>query len=136
MASVYIDFVPPDRPGFVKLLIYESPDADGPFVLIETVTEIGTYPNYLTQYSTDKATAVQSFFAIRWEDEKAVQTEMSEAVQGGTESLVGIVTSRVMLRSSGMSENVVVQETEDVICEYMGSPIHTQLTHPRCPIAS
>lgn len=120
MASVFLDFVPPDRPGFVTLEIFEAPAHDGSFTSIEVVSDIGEYPDYITRYSSNLATSVADWFAIQWTDDKGVKSQRSEAMQGNTESLVGILVSRIMLRNSSLDENVVLQEVENLIQEFFG----------------
>lgn len=118
MVSVSLDFVAPDEPDLTSLLIYESSTASGPFVLIETVTPVGTYPDYITHYTTSFATSVSNYFAIEWEDSKGGRTAMSAAVQGGTELAIGMIVNRVLLRDPTLNSIVVEQEAEAVITSY------------------
>ena len=115
MASVPLDFLPPIDPGATALHIYEAANPEGPFSEIETVTAVGTYPNYITRYTTDSAAVATDWFAIAWEYEAGVLGDMSEPIQGGTETLIGEVVSRVLLRDSTINENVAAQEAEAAI---------------------
>jgi hypothetical protein len=119
MASVRLDFTPPDVPGITKLYIYESPTKAGAFSLIDQTTDVGSFPNYISYYSTDNAISGIDWFAIQWEDASGVQSDMSDPWQGGTTSLVQIISNRVMIRDPLASENIVVQEAEAVIEEVM-----------------
>lgn len=120
MASVFLQFAPPEREGFVKLHIYEAPDAVSALVEIEEVTAIGTYPDYIDSYSTDLAASATDWFAIRWEDNKGTLTAMSSRMQGGTTTLVGEVVNRVRQRDLGISENIARQEAEAAVEQYFG----------------
>lgn len=115
MTSVFLEFVPPMREGFVKLHIYESASLTDPLTLIETVEDIGTYPNYISSYSTDQATSRDDYFAIQWEDDKEVLTDVSTRVKGRTETLPGQVMDRVRQRDSTLDAGVVAQEAESAI---------------------
>jgi hypothetical protein len=103
-----------------KLLIYEGPSKNGPFNIIETVTPVGSYPDYINNYTTDDALSATDWFAIRWEDSKGARTELSAPLQGGTQSLPGEIVSRMLLRDPMIDENVALQEAEAVISEYYG----------------
>jgi hypothetical protein len=124
MPSVHLDFVPPPQPDVDKLLIYESPTQDGIFTLIETVTPVGTYPNYISEYTTDDATSTTNWFAIKWGDTKGWVSDISESIQGGTETLLGEIVQRVMLRDISANENIVMQEAEAVIEQVLGAGTH------------
>lgn len=113
--AVTIRFIAPSEVGIVALRIYEGAAVDGPFNLIERTTDIGTYPDYIGHYTTVLETSSVDWFAIAWEDESGAVSPMSEAVQGGTETLVGILTGRVALRMPDVDENVIRQESEAVI---------------------
>lgn len=118
MASVRLNFRPPTDTGIDKLHIYEAAAKEGPFGIIETVEEVGTYPDYITEYSTQLATDAENWFAIEWESTKGVLSGMSAPMQGGTENLVSEITDRVILRDNGLNENVVAQEAEAVVEEF------------------
>lgn len=121
MASVSLDFVPPDIPNLAKLYIYEAPAKDGPWTLIETVTAVGVYGNYLSRYTTQMATSVIDWFSIQWEDDKGAQFGQSSAVKGGTETAVSEITDRVLLRDASIAEAVAEQEAEAVVEDYFGT---------------
>lgn len=120
MASVILDFVPPLSPGVTKLHIYEAPTQGGVFSPIETVEDVGTYPTYISQYSTDQATSTDNWFAIQWEDDKGVRGDLSAPIQGNTTTLIGRIVSRVLLRDPTIDENVAVQEAEAAVAAYYG----------------
>lgn len=117
MASVRLDFTPPDIQGITKLLIYESPTPTGTFSLIETITPVGSYPDYISYHTTTRALSLTDWFAIQWEDGNGAQTEMSAPIQGGTTTVVQQIVSRVMLRDPLADENITTQEAEAVIEE-------------------
>lgn len=130
MASVFLEFVPPTRDGVVKLYIYEAPSATGILTMIEEVDEIGAFPAYISAYTTDLATSKDDWFAIQWEDDKGAKTDISMRVQGGTQTLVGKVTDRVLQRDPSLSEVVVVQEVEGAIAEFYGDSIDPYSINP------
>lgn len=115
MASVYLRFIPPDRDDLVKLHIFEAPDLTSALQEIEIVENIGVYPDYINEYTTTNAVNTTDYFAIQWEDDKGAFTDMSSRIQGGTSTLIGILTERVMLRDPDLDENIVLQETEAVV---------------------
>jgi hypothetical protein len=115
MSSVRLDFIPPQEQGIVKLEIWEAPVKDGTYTKIEDVTDVGSYPNYLTYYTTDNATAPNNWFRIRWEDAGGALSEFSEPVQGGTTSLVKTLVDRTLLRNPMLDERVVAQTAEFII---------------------
>lgn len=123
MPTVNLRFVPPDMENLVKLTIFESSDVSGPFVKIEDVTSIGAYPTYIDSYSTSLAVSLTGWFTIQWEDDKGAKSEMSAPVQGGTDSLVWQVVSRVRQRDPSLSEAVIVQEAEAAIQSYFGDTV-------------
>lgn len=129
MASVHLEFVPPDRSGITKLLIYEAPTQDGVFTLIETVTSIGTYPDYISEYTTANAASTTDWFAIKWEDSGGAQTDLSAAVMGGVVSVLQQVVDRVRQRDRSLDIGVVTHEAEGVIERYLfGDPYDPTLT--------
>lgn len=115
MVKVFLDFVPLDHPDLTKLHILEASAPGGPFSEIEVVTPVGDYPNYITNYTTANATNIADWFAIQWEDNKGWVSEMSQPVQGGTTTLVGEIVSRIMLRDSGVKENIALQSAQSII---------------------
>ena len=120
MASVALNFRPPMEPGIDKLHIFEAPAAGGPWTLIETVTLSVNYPypDYLTRYTTNLATSINSWFAIEWEDTKGALSGMSAPIQGGTENLVSVLVERAMLRDPTIDENIAAQEAEAVVEQF------------------
>ena len=125
MASVFLNFTPPDREDLTKLRIFEATDAAGPWNEIEVVTAIGEYPNYISSYTTNLATSNTNWFSIQWEDAKGAQTDQSNAIQGGTETLVGEIVDRVLVRDNTLDEQVVLAETEALIERYFGCDPYT-----------
>jgi hypothetical protein len=119
MASVPLRFVPPYQEELVALHILESPAQDGPYAEIEVVTDIGSFPEYIDNYTTNLAGAVDHWFAIQWEDAKGALTEISQPIQGGTTTYLARLVDRVMLRNPNASEAVVIQEAEVVIEEIL-----------------
>jgi hypothetical protein len=118
MKSIRIDFNPPRDRGFEELKIWQSTTATGPWQLIETVTEIGAYPDYISDYTTDQAGDNAAYLAVEWVDDKGASTDLSNPLQVGTEKLVGEIVNRVMQRDSTLDENVIFQETEAVVEDY------------------
>jgi len=115
MASVSLTFIPPSRPGFVKLHIFETADPAQLAALIDTIENIGSYPNYITKASTNNAAAIDDWFAIQWEDDQGVVTVLSELMKGGVTTLIGELVNRVIMRNPAFDGAIVVQETEGVI---------------------
>lgn len=119
--SRHFDFTPPDIEDLASLNIYESPVATGPWTLIEQVTAVGTYPDYISEYTTQLATLPDGWYAIEWMDSKGATTGLSNAIIFGTETLVGRVLARVMERDATLDRRVVNQEAEAAIQYYFGS---------------
>lgn len=118
-ASVFLDFIAPNEiPDLVSLHIFESSVPEGPFNEIEEVTAIGAQGSYITSYTTDMAVAVTDWFTIQWENSKGALTDMSAPVQGGAQSLVAEIVSRVLLRDSSLNEAIVAQEAEVAVSEF------------------
>jgi hypothetical protein len=115
MVPVHLDFIPPNVPDLAKLYIYEAPSQNGSYALIETVTDIGSYGNYLSEYTTIHAASKTDWFAIEWEDIKGASLGMSQGVQGGVESLVSEIVDRVLLRDPNINEEIAAQEAEAVV---------------------
>jgi hypothetical protein len=115
MSSVRLDFIPPQEQGIVKLEIWESPTKDGTYTKIEDVLGVGSYPTYITYYTTDNATSGTHWFRIRWEDSGGALSEFSEPVQGGQTSLVKTLVDRTLLRNPSLDERVVAQTAEFII---------------------
>jgi hypothetical protein len=125
MASVTLQFQLPADPDIASLRIYESPTPDGTFTLIEEVDEIGTYPNYITDYVTQNATNEDNWFAISWVDSGGSESDLSTPVQGGTDSVVHQIVERVYQRAPSLSKNIVIQEAEAVVEQYFGMNPYT-----------
>jgi hypothetical protein len=113
--NVTLTFSSPDMADIVALHIYESVAALGPWNMIERTTAIGTYPGYITAYTTANATSESDWFAIAWEDSNGNVGAMSAGVLGGTQSLVGVVVARVLQRDRFLDPNVVRQEAEAAV---------------------
>lgn len=120
MAKVRLDFVPPGDPDIAKLHIYESVAEVGPYNEIEVVTAVGTFPSYITRYTTELATAVDRWFSIAWETTAGVIGEPSAGLQGGTRTLVHEIMTRVLQRDATLNEAIVVQETEFLVATLLG----------------
>jgi hypothetical protein len=119
MASVFLDIVPPNQPDLTDLEIEESASKDGPWgAPIEIVTPVGTYPNYLSSYTTDQAAATTNWFRIRFKDSKGAYTPYSQPIKGGTDNVVSLLVDRVLLRDPNISEAVAQQEAEAVLQWY------------------
>jgi hypothetical protein len=115
MASVPLDFIPPDDPNITKLYIYEGASATAAFTLIDTVTAVGAYPNYISQYTTTLAVSPTDWFRIQWENASGARSAMSQPMQGGADLAIGKIIRRVLQRDSSLDENVVSQEAEGAI---------------------
>jgi hypothetical protein len=113
--DVHLNFLPPTVPDITKLHILEATTANGIYSEIEVVTAVGSYPNYITRYTTSMANSLSDWFRIQWEDSKGALTELSESVQGGTESLLSQITEMVLLRDPALNENIVAQEAAAAI---------------------
>lgn len=121
MATVVIDFTPPEIPGIEALRIYECATKEGSYAQIERTTDIGTYPAYITRYTTVLASSATDWFKIAWENTEGAITVESQPVQGGTTTLVNELVNRVMLRDPALNEVVVTQVAEAVIQIVMGA---------------
>lgn len=120
MASVAFGLVPPDQENLAALHIYEAPEPDGPFVEIDVVTEIGSYPDYLDRHTTESAINSTDWFAVRWEDANGALSALSASVMGGTSTLVDEIVRRVRERGISVDLHVIVQETEAAIEIFTG----------------
>jgi len=120
VANVALEFIPPDEPDVAKLHVYESNAPDGSFAEIDTTTAIGTYPNYITRFTTTHASVVDDWFAIAWENEAGNLGDISAPMQGGSTSLVSEIVNRVMLRAPSLNATIVGQEAEAAVCEFYG----------------
>lgn len=120
MASVPLKFNPPADEGLVALIIEEGAAALGPFIVIETVTDVGSYPDYIAEHTTDDATSVVNWFRVRWRDESGAFTPYTNPMQGGTESLVAKIKDRVKQRDPSLVDAIVYQEVEAIVSDYFG----------------
>jgi hypothetical protein len=119
--SVRLDFTPPSIQNIETLFVEEAPASGGPFHVIDTTTAVGTYPGYISYYTTQSATDVNYWFRIRWETSDGVFTPYSEALQGGTKTLVQEIVDRVMLRNPSLNEIIVTQEAQAVVSQIFGT---------------
>lgn len=115
METVRLDFVPPSAPDIVALRIEEATAKEGVFAEIESTTAVGTYPNYISYYTTNAATSVSNWFRIRWEAADGILSAYSEPLQGGTKTLVQEIVDRVLLRMPTANEIIVTQEAQATI---------------------
>lgn len=127
MASVPLRFSAPPRENLKSLHIFEAPDSSGPWVEIEEVTgvAIGSFPDYIDEYTTQAATSGIDWFAIQWEDTGGAFTEMSNPIQGGTRSFVAEIIDLVTERDESLDAQVVRQETEVAVETYFGQDPYT-----------
>src|SRR5215467_3249709 len=114
---VRLDFTPSTLPDVASLHIEEAPDQAGSFSEIEIVTAVGTYPNYISYYTTENATDLSYWFRIRWETGNGVFTPYSGALQGGTMTVVQEIVNRTLLRNPSLNEIIVTQEAQAVVSE-------------------
>lgn len=116
---VRLNFVPPAEPDLARLEIYEASTKTGSFVKIEDISAIGTYPNYISSFTTDNATAADYWFAIDWFDAEGGHVGMSDPIQGGVLSILGEIVSRVMIRDATINENIVYDEARAVLYAFL-----------------
>lgn len=124
MASQSFDFIAPDQPNLVRLFIFEASSSDGPWVRIDEVDQIGTYPTYIGSYTTENATAADDWFAIQWMDDGGALSKLSTPLKGGTNTLVGAIVDRVLQRDMNLSKDVVRQEAEAAIQLLLGENVN------------
>lgn len=115
MASIALEFVAPDMPDLAELQVYESANQSGPYTLIETVQDIGSYPDYIHDYTSDVATSLNYWFMIQWVDDKGAKSKQSTPIKGQTQLLIGKIVDRVLQRSSSLHPSVVLQEAEAAV---------------------
>lgn len=109
-----LSFIPPTDPDIVTLHIWESSLPDLGFTEIDQ-TPAGIYPDYINRYVTEKANSPTDWFAIQWEDSSGARSTLSASIKGGTTTLVGDITERVLLRDDSFDEIEVVQESEAIV---------------------
>lgn len=112
---VRLDFIPPPVPDLTELRIYECATKDGTFSQIEIVTTLGTYPDYISTYTTTFATSSNYWFAIDWYDSKGANLGLSDPIKGNAQLLLGEIVARVMVRDAGINENIIYDEAEAVL---------------------
>lgn len=130
---VHLDFTPPSVPDIVKLYIYEADDAAGTGeVQIDVVVppNLGSYPTYISSYTTALANSANHWFSIDWEDSKGAKLGQSGRVQGGTNLLINQVVNRVLLLDPTLNEASVTFEVEAIIAEMLhtANPYDPSLT--------
>lgn len=113
--AVPLEFIPPDQEGIVALRILEAPAATGPFIQIERVTEVGTFPTYIERWTTVNATDATDWFSIQWEDSKGALSAQSPPVKGGTRTLVQEVVDRMQQRDNALPIGLAAQEAEGAV---------------------
>lgn len=118
MASVRLTFLPPEISDLVALRIYEATAKEGAFSQIERTTSVGTSPYWINEYTTSLAASATDWFEIAWEDSGGAVSVPSAPIQGGTQTLVGILVERLQLRDSTINETVAAQEAEAAISQY------------------
>lgn len=115
MPSVRLDFIPPNNPNLNRLRIFEGPEPDGPFDMIEEVSAIGAYPNYISTYTTTQAEDILDWFAIRWVQTNGTELPLSASIHGETTTVIGEIINRVQLRYPGADPTLIAQEAEVVL---------------------
>jgi hypothetical protein len=123
--SVSLKFTPPEDKDMVAMKVYESDVIDGAYTLIDTVNDIGTYPTYIDHFTTALAVSKSDWFSIEFIDNKGAVTARSNPVQGGTETLVGDITDRIMLRDPQVNENIARELAEATIEQYFSKDPYT-----------
>ena len=117
-AVVYLKFIPPAEPGWDQIHIFESPVKEGPYT--EIYAAASGDPNYIDTITITNATAADYWFAVQWSNAAGARTDLSAGVQGGTETLVGILVQRILLRDPSINENIAAQEAEAAISYFYG----------------
>lgn len=117
MANIPLKFVPPAEDNIVALRIYESAQPDQNFIQIERVTTIGTFPNYIDEYTSTFGASLNDYFAIQWEDSDGNVSPLSASIKGGTRTLIGEIVERVKRRDEFkvFDEVVIAQEAEAIV---------------------
>lgn len=122
---VFLTFELPAQPDIALLRVWESDTSTGTFTQIDETSEVGSYPNYITHYTTMLAGAIDHWFAIQWVDEKGAASDLSEPWKGGVGSLVDVLMGRVLQRDTSLPAPVVIQEAEAAIEGYFGIDPYT-----------
>lgn len=120
MATVILDFVPPEHEGYTTLQVWESAtEQTAPGALAQSFAVDPV--NYPTRMTVTNAASATNWFSIRWLDAAGGATPYSDPIQGGTTTLVGILVNRIMLRVPSANENIILQTVEAVVAEVMGT---------------
>ncbi len=86
MASLILDLLAPrDMKELVSIRIMESTVQAGPYHEIDTFSDVGVYPDYIDQVTTENAADPNGWFMVEWIDADGVVSETSIPVQGGTQ---------------------------------------------------
>jgi hypothetical protein len=118
VATVILDFVPPTDPDIVELHVAEADSGGGPYTDLNT-HPAGSYPNYITKVTVTDATDAENWFMIRWENASGGFTPWSDPLPGGTTTYLSKLIDRVILRFPDSNENIVAQEAEQVLQDYL-----------------
>ena len=118
--SVPLKFNVPEDEDIVALLIEEGISQVGPFVEIEEILAVGTYPDYISEHTTTNANSKTDWFRIRWRDSGGAFTSYSIPMVGGTSLLIAKIKDRVKQRDPSLVDAIVYQEAEAIISEYFG----------------
>lgn len=121
MSSVPLEFTAPAQNDIVALRIYESDAQLGPFVQIERVTAIGSYPGYITSYTSSLGTGGVKWYTIAWEDSAGGLSDQSNPTRLGTQTVPGEIADRVLQRDINMDRSIAVQEAEAALEQYFGA---------------
>lgn len=122
-ASQSFAFIPPDTPGITTLHVEEAPSASGSWLEIDTTTAVGTFPGYISTYSTDSAFDATDWFRIRWSDGAGAFTPYSQPLKGTSSTVVGEIVKRAKQRNRRLDTNVLSQEAEAVIQYVLGNHV-------------
>lgn len=83
MATITLYFEPYPEAGADGMVIEESADGEEPWVEIESLTtEVGSYPDYISSFTTTNATNVSYWFRIAWKVGGITQ-QYSDGIQVG-----------------------------------------------------
>lgn len=118
MATLILDFVPPEISDYTTLQVWESATKEG-----APGSQVATFPvtfPYPTRITVTTATSGTDWFSIRWAGANNLLSEFSQPIKGGTSTLIGTLINRVMLRQPNADENVVKQVAEAVVEQYLG----------------
>jgi hypothetical protein len=118
MANVRLQFTLPVDPDVTTLVIWEAAAATGPWTKIDETSAIGSFPTYVNYYTTTLAQDANNWFAISWKTSAGVESDISEPMQGGSDTLVGKVVDRVLQRDPSINAGIATQEAEVVIERY------------------